>query len=141
MAREVFIVGSARTPIGSFQGALSDVTAPRLGAVAIKAALERAKLAAESVDETFMGNVLTAGEGQAPARQAAKYAGVPHTRDDGRQGVWLGLQASSSARKQSRWVTPISSSQAAWSRCRTCRITWTRRARATAWGTARSSMG
>jgi acetyl-CoA C-acetyltransferase len=77
MAREVFIVGSARTPIGSFQGALADLAAPRLGAVAIKAALERAKVAAELVDETFMGNVLSAGVGQAPARQAAKYAGVP----------------------------------------------------------------
>lgn len=76
MAREVFIVGSARTPIGSFQGVFSDVTAPRLGAVAIKAALERAKLGGDLVDETFMGNVLTGGVGQAPARQAAKYAGV-----------------------------------------------------------------
>jgi len=77
MSKTVFIVGSARTPIGTFQGALSDVTAPRLGAVAIRAALERAKVAFDLVDETFMGNVLTAGEGQAPARQAAKYAGVP----------------------------------------------------------------
>jgi len=77
MSKTVFIVGSARTPIGTFQGALSDVTAPRLGAVAIRAALDRAKVAVDLVDETFMGNVLTAGEGQAPARQAAKYAGVP----------------------------------------------------------------
>lgn len=75
-AREVFIVGSARTPIGAFQGALSAVPAPELGAVAIRSALERAGVAPELVDETYMGNVLTAGIGQAPARQAAKKAGV-----------------------------------------------------------------
>jgi acetyl-CoA C-acetyltransferase len=76
-AREVFIVSSARTPIGSFQGALSALDAPTLGARAIEAALERAGVKAELVDETFMGNVLTAGVGQAPARRAAKMAGVP----------------------------------------------------------------
>ena len=75
-AREVFIVGSARTPIGSFQGALSAVSAPQLGATAIREALKRANVAPELVDETYMGNVLTAGVGQAPARQAAKAAGV-----------------------------------------------------------------
>ena len=75
-AREVFIVGSARTPIGAFQGALSTVSAPELGAVAIRSALERAGVAPELVDETYMGNVLTGGIGQAPARQAAKKAGV-----------------------------------------------------------------
>ncbi|MBK8168827.1 MAG: acetyl-CoA C-acetyltransferase [Sandaracinaceae bacterium] len=75
--REVFIVGAARTPIGSFQGALGEVHATRLGATAIMAALERARVAADAVDETFMGNVLSAGLGQAPARQAAKYAGIP----------------------------------------------------------------
>ncbi|MEZ4249046.1 MAG: thiolase family protein [Polyangiales bacterium] len=77
MAREVFIVGAARTPIGSFQGALGAVDAPTLGSVAIRAALERAGVTGEQVDETYMGNVLTAGVGQAPARQAAKAAGVP----------------------------------------------------------------
>ncbi|MFK8000793.1 MAG: acetyl-CoA C-acyltransferase [Polyangiales bacterium] len=75
-AREVFIVGSARTPIGAFQGALSAATAPELGAVAIRSALERAGVGPELVDETYMGNVLTSGIGQAPARQAAKKAGV-----------------------------------------------------------------
>jgi acetyl-CoA C-acetyltransferase len=75
--REVFIVSSARTPVGSFQGALSDVAAPKLGAIAIKAAIERSGLTADDVQETFMGNVLSAGLGQAPARQAAKAAGVP----------------------------------------------------------------
>ncbi len=74
---EVFIVGAARTAIGSFQGALSSVAAPELGAVAIRAALERAKVSGDAVDETYMGNVLTAGIGQAPARQAAKAGGIP----------------------------------------------------------------
>ena len=75
--REVFIVGAARTPIGSFQGALSELAAPRLGAIAIGAALERARVPADRVSETYMGNVLSAGVGQAPARQAAKGAGIP----------------------------------------------------------------
>jgi acetyl-CoA C-acetyltransferase len=74
---EVFIAAAARTPIGSFQGVLSRVTAPRLGCAAIEAALARAALDAEHVDEVFMGNVLSAGLGQAPARQAAIYAGLP----------------------------------------------------------------
>ena len=74
---EVFIVAAKRTPIGAFQGALSDVPATRLGATAITTALEASGLSADDVEETFMGNVLTAGLGQAPARQAAKYAGIP----------------------------------------------------------------
>jgi acetyl-CoA C-acetyltransferase len=78
MARDVVIVGAARTPIGAFQGGLSSLTAPQLGAVAIKAALERAGVPAEKVDEVIMGCVLQAGVGQAPARQAAVFAGVPH---------------------------------------------------------------
>ncbi|GEN12900.1 acetyl-CoA C-acetyltransferase [Myxococcus fulvus] len=77
MAREVVIVGAARTPIGSFQGALSKLTAPQLGAVAIKAALERAGVKPEAVQEVIMGNVLQAGVGQAPARQATLFAGLP----------------------------------------------------------------
>ena len=75
---EVFIVGAARTPIGSFQGVLASVSAPRLGAAAIQGALERSGVRAEQVNQTFMGNVLSAGVGQAPARQAAIYAGIPH---------------------------------------------------------------
>jgi acetyl-CoA C-acetyltransferase len=75
---DVFIVGAARTPIGSFQGVLASVTAPRLGAVAIQGALEKAGVKPDQINETFMGNVLTGGVGQAPARQAAIYAGVPH---------------------------------------------------------------
>ena len=79
MAREVVIVGAARTPVGSFLGALFPLTAPQLGAVAIKAALERAGVEASAVDEVWMGNVLQAGVGQAPARQAALFAGLPDT--------------------------------------------------------------
>lgn len=76
MARDVVIVAAARTPIGSFQGGLSSLTAPQLGAVAIKAALERSGLKAAAVEQVFMGNVLQAGVGQAPARQAARGAGL-----------------------------------------------------------------
>lgn len=77
MARDVVIVGAARTPIGAFQGALSSLSAPQLGAVAIKAALERAGVKPELVEQVFMGHVLQAGVGQAPARQAARFAGLP----------------------------------------------------------------
>ena len=79
MAREVVIVGAARTPIGAFQGALSKLTAPQLGAIAIKAALERSGVSPDQVGETIMGCVLQAGVGQAPARQAAIYAGIPES--------------------------------------------------------------
>jgi acetyl-CoA C-acetyltransferase len=74
---EVVIVGAARTPLGAFQGSLASVAAPRLGAVAIKAALERSGVAADQVGLLIMGEVLQAGVGQAPARQAGIYAGLP----------------------------------------------------------------
>ncbi|MCX4244680.1 thiolase family protein [Paraliomyxa miuraensis] len=77
MSSEVVIVSAARTPIGSFGGSLSTVPSPQLGAVAIKAALERAKVEGGDVDEVLMGCVLPAGVGQAPARQAMIAAGVP----------------------------------------------------------------
>ena len=77
--RDVVIVGAARTPIGSFLGSLASVPAPRLGAVAIKAALERARLAPGDVQLVHMGSVLQAGIGQAPARQAALFAGLPQS--------------------------------------------------------------
>jgi acetyl-CoA C-acetyltransferase len=73
----IVIVGSARTPIGSFQGALKEMTAAELGAAAIRAALDRSGLQAEAVDEILFGCVLPAGQGQAPARQAAIGAGLP----------------------------------------------------------------
>ncbi len=75
--REVVIVGAARTPIGSFLGSLSDVNAPGLGSLVIGAAIERAGIEKNMVDEVIMGNVLPAGVGQAPARQAALGAGLP----------------------------------------------------------------
>jgi len=79
MNKKVVIVSAVRTPIGSFMGALSTVTAPQLGAVAIKGALEKINLDPNSVDEVLMGNVVQAGVGQAPARQAALLAGLPNT--------------------------------------------------------------
>lgn len=79
MAKEVVIVSAVRTPIGSFMGALSTVPAPRLGAVAIKGALDKVGLSPNQVDEVLMGNVVQAGTGQAPARQAAIFAGIPDT--------------------------------------------------------------
>lgn len=77
--KKVVIVSAARTPIGSFMGALSTIPAPKLGAVAIKGALDKISLKPELVDEVLMGNVVQAGTGQAPARQAAIYAGIPNT--------------------------------------------------------------
>jgi acetyl-CoA C-acetyltransferase len=77
MNKDVVIVSAVRTPIGSFMGALSTVPAPRLGATAIKAALNKINLNPELVEEVLMGNVVQAGTGQAPARQAAIYAGIP----------------------------------------------------------------
>src|SRR3982751_3459970 len=75
--QDVVIIGAARTPIGAFQGSLSSLPAPRLGAAAIQAALQRAGLKPEQVDAVLMGCVLQGGLGQAPARQAAIYAGLP----------------------------------------------------------------
>jgi acetyl-CoA C-acetyltransferase len=79
MSKRVVIVSAVRTPIGSFMGGLSSVTAPKLGAIAIKGALEKIQLDPNLVDEVFMGNVIQAGIGQAPARQAAIYAGLPNS--------------------------------------------------------------
>ncbi|MEN9335981.1 MAG: hypothetical protein RLZZ500_968 [Bacteroidota bacterium] len=76
MSKKVVIVSAARTPIGSFMGALSTVPAPRLGAAAIKGALDKINLDPKLVDEVLMGNVVQAGVGQAPARQAALFAGL-----------------------------------------------------------------
>lgn len=75
--QEVFIISAVRTPIGSFGGSLSGVSATRLGATAIKGALEKAGIPADQVNEVIMGNVVSANLGQAPARQAARFAGLP----------------------------------------------------------------
>lgn len=102
MSKKIVIVSAVRTPIGSFMGGLSTVSAPRLGAIAIKGALERIKLDPNLVDEVFMGNVIQAGVGQAPARQAAIYAGLPNSVActtvnkvcaSGMKSVMLGAQA------------------------------------------------
>lgn len=77
--KDTVILSAARTPIGAFLGSLSTLTAPQLGATAIKAALERANVSPENVSEVIMGNVLTAGVGQAPARQASLGAGIPNS--------------------------------------------------------------
>jgi len=79
--RQVVIASAKRTPIGAFQGVLSSLPAVRLGATAIKSAVDTAGLKPEDVDEVIMGNVVTAGEGQAPARQAAIYAGLPDSTE------------------------------------------------------------
>ena len=102
MNKRVVIVSAVRTPIGSFMGGLSTVTAPRLGAIAIKGALDRINLDPNLIDEVFMGNVVQAGVGQAPARQAAIFAGLPNTVActtinkvcaSGMKAVMLGAQA------------------------------------------------
>ena len=79
MSKKVVIVSAVRTPIGSFMGSLSTVTATQLGATAIKGALDKINLDYNLVDEVIMGNVVQAGVGQAPARQAAIHAGLPNT--------------------------------------------------------------
>jgi acetyl-CoA C-acetyltransferase len=102
MNKRVVIVSAVRTPIGSFMGGLSTVTAPKLGAIAIKGALDKIKLDPNLVDEVFMGNVVQAGVGQAPARQAAIYAGLSNDAActtvnkvcaSGMKAVMLGAQA------------------------------------------------
>ena len=75
--RDVVIISAKRTPVGAFQGNLSSVSASQLGSIAIKAVLEETKVDLNSIDEVIMGNVLSAGQGQAPARQAALGAGLP----------------------------------------------------------------
>ncbi|KAG0331442.1 erg10, acetyl-CoA C-acetyltransferase [Podila humilis] len=78
---EVVIVSAARTPVGAFQGALKKFTAPQLGSIAIRGAIEKAGIKADQVEEVYMGNVIQAGEGQSPARQAALGAGCPLTTE------------------------------------------------------------
>src|SRR5512138_3115125 len=75
--KEAVITGAARTAVGSFMGSLADIPAPKLGAVAISEAISRSAIRKEDVEQVIMGCVLAAGVGQAPARQAGIYAGVP----------------------------------------------------------------
>ena len=104
---DIYIVAAARTAIGAFQGALSDVPVQQLGVAAIQGALARAEIDPKQVDETYMGNVLSAGVGQAPARQAAIGAGLAHdvpattvskVCGSGLQSVILGAKAIRTAR-------------------------------------------
>ena len=99
---DVVIASACRTPIGSFRGALSSLSAPQLGAIVVREAVRRAGIGAEEVQEVIMGNVLSAGVGQAPARQAAIFAGLPHSVEcttvnkvcgSGLKSVMLGAQA------------------------------------------------
>jgi len=100
--KEVVILSACRTPIGSFGGVLSSLPATRLGAIVIEEALRRASVSTDAVDEVIMGNVLTAGEGQAPARQAAIIAGLPSSVEcmtinkvcgSGMKAIMLGAQS------------------------------------------------
>src|SRR5829696_7671380 len=75
--KEVYILSAVRTPMGSFGGSLKDLSATKLGAVAIRAAVERAGVDVKNIEDVLMGCVIQANLGQAPARQAAKYAGLP----------------------------------------------------------------
>ena len=77
--KEIVILSAVRTPIGAFMGQFKDVSAPKLGAAAISEAVRRVGVQPSAVDECLMGNVLTAGVGQAPARQAAIFGGLPHS--------------------------------------------------------------
>jgi acetyl-CoA C-acetyltransferase len=101
MPRNIVIVGAARTAVGSFNGAFANLPAHELGAIAVIAAVERAKVAKDEVDEVILGQILTAGEGQNPARQAAIKAGIPQEKTawclnqvcgSGMRAVALGLQ-------------------------------------------------
>src|SRR2546423_12637886 len=75
--KEIVILGAARTPIGSFLGTLSALSAPKLGSIAIKCALEGSRVSPDQIQQVIMGNVLQAAVGQAPARQAGVGAGIP----------------------------------------------------------------
>ncbi len=101
MSHEVVIVSAARTPVGAFNGALATLTAAQLGTIALKAAMERGGIDPNEVDEVILGQVLTAAQGQNPARQAAIHAGIPNTATawglnqvcgSGLRAVALGLQ-------------------------------------------------
>jgi acetyl-CoA C-acetyltransferase len=101
MSNDIVIVSAARTPVGSFNGALASQTAAQLGTVALKAAIERAKLSPDDINEVILGQVLTAAQGQNPARQAAIHAGIPNTATawglnqvcgSGLRAVALGMQ-------------------------------------------------
>ena len=111
-SQDIVIVSAARTPVGSFNGALSSVTASFLGTVALKAAMERAKVSPDEVNEVILGQVLTAAQGQNPARQAAIHAGIPNSATawglnqvcgSGLRAVALGMQQIAVRRMPQSW--------------------------------------
>ena len=119
-ATDIVIVSAARTAVGSFNGAFANTPAHELGAIAVKAALERANVSADDVDEVILGQILAAGQGQNPARQAAMKAGVPQEATafglnqlcgSGLRAVALGMQQIASGDAKVSWP-------AARSRCR-----------------------
>src|SRR5256885_4745628 len=95
-SRTPVIVGAARTPIGKFLGGLSSLSAPELGAIAIREALKRSKVPLEDVEEVIMGHVIQGGTGQAPARHAALKAGIPATVSAGAGGKGSGSRGQNS---------------------------------------------
>jgi len=109
---DAFLVAAVRTPIGKFLGELSDLSAPKLGAVAVAEAVKRSGLAPSQIDEVILGHVVQAGAGQAPARQAALFAGLPDTIaayavnkvcGSGLKAVMLAAQASRRAMRTWSW--------------------------------------
>ena len=124
----VILKGGVRPPIGRFLGGLSSLSAPELGAIAVRAALDRSSVDVADIDEVIMGNVVSAGAGQAPARQAAVNGGVPATVSAVtiNKVCGSGLKAVMLAAQSIKLATSASSSRAAWSRCRarpsTCRV-------------------
>jgi acetyl-CoA C-acetyltransferase len=113
------IVSAVRTPIGRFLGGLSPLGAPQLGAIAVRAAVERSGVRPEDIDEVILGNVVQAGNGQAPARQAAVQGGVPASVPAMTINKVCGSGLKAVMLRRSVLATPGSSSPAAWSRCPT----------------------
>ena len=135
------ILSAARTPIGKLGGGLATLDATELGGTAIEAALERADVAPEQVEHVVMGQVLQAGQGQIPSRQAQIKGGIPKevSSETINKVCASGIRAPASSTPRSAPATSRSASAAAWSRCRT-RPTCSRTpASASAWATARRS--
>lgn len=133
----IVIVSAVRTPMGGFQGELSSLTAPQLGAAAIRAAVERAGVAAQDIDEVVFGCVLSAGLGQAPARQAALGAGL----NTSTLCTTVNKMCGSGMQRRSLPMTCYSPAargwrcRAGWKACPTRRIYWTEPVAAIGWAT------
>lgn len=136
--RDVVIASAARTPVGRFLGSLSGISAPDLGATTVRAAIERAGIAPEQVDEVILGCVLTAGLGQSPARQALIRAGVPASKAAFtiNKVCGSGLKAVALAAQAIRAGDADVVVAGAWRACRARRTSCSGAARACASGTA-----